>query len=671
METLVGIDFGTTNTVISYFDNNKVFILEDGNYKTIPSKIGKYNDKYYCGNYIPLLCNNIIINFKNDCKLSLLIIFFKHIHNIIIKKFNDTKIKAVITIPSNYNDNQRETIKSAFITVGINVIRIINEPSAAALSYGLQSSKENEKILVIDTGGGTMDFTILEKDDTFFQVIYSVGVNDLGGNNFTQVIVNDININNNNNKDIWNKAEFIKHKLTYLDNYDININNNNYSLSKTKFEKLSKDIIKRIEDILNDIYKNYTFDYIILVGGCSKLPMLQNIITKISNKKPYIHPNLDTVVAHGAGLYAGIIENKFIDNNDIVLLDIVPLSLGIEMADGTFSIIIPKNTPLPVKITQKYTSDIFKNIKINVYQGERTIANKNILIGTIEIDKIAAYGVPTIDITFKIDTNSLINISILDKKSGIEKNVILKNNNIIQDDIDTIIKQSTNFANLDDLELKYNQNIYIINTYIENAMINLKDNELISDKDKDAIYDRFKYIENNILNKTNIQLLEIISELELTYKLLINDSIKYNETHNLDYHLQLDIKHKKNELETRVKLLLNRNNHHNELLEPILEELSYNNTSIEYIDDKLELIEELENIKVINHKEELLNLCLYLKSEIDLGVIELNENNMSQLILIINNTLELLNQNNNKDHDWSNMINDINKTCEYLYKNNK
>jgi len=670
MDILVGIDFGTTNTVISYFENNKAHVLMDGQYKTIPSKIGKYNDKYYCGNYIPLLCDNIIINFKNSVNSEQLVIFFSHIYNLIIKKFGLNPIKAVITVPSNFNDIQRETIRNAFISVNINVIRIINEPSAAALSYGLfESTKQNETILVIDTGGGTIDFTILEKDEVFFQVIYSDGINDLGGNNFTQEIVNDMKLNLIDDPKIWNKAEFIKHKLTYLDNYDMQINGINYSLTKKKFEKLSENTIARIINKLEDIYsKYYSFDYLILVGGCSKLPLLVDSISKSSNLKPWIHPNADIVVALGAGLYAGIIENKFTSTEDIVLLDVVPLSLGIELADGTLSVIIPKNTLLPVKITQKYTSDIHTNIKVNVYQGERTIANKNTLIGSFIIDKISTNGTPIVDITFKIDTNSIINISVLDKKSGSEKNIILKNSNILEKDVvDNIIKTSIDLADIDDQELKHNQNIYIINSYIENAMTNLTNNELITQKDKNEMCERFKYIENNINSMSHVQLLEIIVELQTTYKNLINESIQYNETHNLEYHLQLDTKTKKHELEMRIKLLLNKNNLHNALLEPILEELSYNNTSPDYIDDKLELIEKLENIKITNHKEELLNLCLYLKSEISIGTIELNTDKINELTIAINKNLDLLNEN--KEYDWENIIIELNKLCEILYKN--
>jgi molecular chaperone DnaK len=282
-------------------------------------------------------------------------------------------IKAVITVPSNFNDNQREIIKSAFGTVGLQVIRIINEPSAAALAYGLShSSSSDQSILVIDTGGGTMDFTILQKSDLFFEVVHSEGLNDLGGNNFTHLIVDDIlrtghftgketNLNDNL---LWNQAQKIKEKLTWLDIWETNIKNIipahsfPYLLTQTKFTNLANSLIQKVENTLSEIISRFeSIDYVILVGGTSRIPILQETISRVTGKTPWIHPNLESVVAEGAGFYAGIIENKFVANDDVVLMDVLPLSLGVELADGSFSIIVPKNTPLPIKRSQKYTTD--------------------------------------------------------------------------------------------------------------------------------------------------------------------------------------------------------------------------------------------------------------------------------------------------------------------------
>jgi molecular chaperone DnaK len=660
MDILFGIDFGTTNTVISYFENNKVKILMDGNFKTIPSKICKYNDKYYCGNYIPLNSSNKIINFKNDNNLELLIIFFKHLYNLINKSFTLDNIKAVITVPSNFNDIQRETIKTAFEAVKINVIRMINEPTAAALSYGLHySTKEGDNILVIDTGGGTIDFTILKTYGELFEIIHSEGNNTLGGNNFTQIILDDMNKKlYNKGHNLWYKAEQVKQKLAYMNSYQIIIDNETYALNRKTFNQLCNSLINKIEDIVKNIINNYTINYIILVGGSSKLILLQDIIKQVTKMNIWIHPNLDTVVAEGAGLYAGIIENKFSENNDVILLDIVPLSLGIELADGTFSIIIPKNTPLPAKRTQKYTSNTDKNIKIKVYQGERKIANKNVLVSEFEIDKLSSI----IDITFKVDINSIINISVIDKKLGNEKIIILKDLPKIDDSrINELINIASNLSDSDTDELIKKQNIYVINNYIENSSIHLENNNLINDTEKQKILNRITIIEENINNYTNIQLLEIVSELELTCTLLINNNSTNNNIIDIDIDTEL-LNSNKEKLKSRINLLLNTNPEWKEYLEPVLEELSYNNITNDYIEDKLKLLTELDDTdKPKNYKLELHNLCLYLKTEIELDNITLNKENTEKLINLINTNLDLL--NTNIDYDWKIMIDELNKLC--------
>ena len=593
-ELLLGIDFGTTNTVISYFNNNKCNIMLDGVYKMIPSKIGYIEDKVYCGNYIPVYCDNIVHSFKLlDNNSEYLIIFFKHIYDLIIKNLKCDNIKAVITVPSNFNDTQRENIRRCFNLVNIKVIRIINEPSSAALAYGMNcSSNAFEKILVIDTGGGTMDFTILEKSEMFFEVIDSRGLNNLGGNNFTDIIFNYF-------KDLsWNNCQKMKEKLSYLDSFEIKDNNKNYFMTRNTFNNLTQELIKQMEEILTEMCINININHIILVGGTSRIPILQESIKKIMNKNIWMHPNLETVVAEGAGLYCGIIENKYKSTDDIILLDVVPLSLGIELADGTYSIIIPKNTPLPVKRTNKYTTEtsLDTSVKIKIYQGERTIANKNFLIGEYIFDKISSILVPIIEITFKIDLNSIINVTITDKKSGIDKSIIIKD--IVkysEEEIDDIIKKSSKLNTLDENELTINQNIYLIKSFIEKILINLSVNELIDKIKKEEILINIQEIENKLETYSYLQLIETLKNLETNYSLLgtihEDNEINNNNNNNNNNMLLLD---KKLELEDKIKLLLNENPEWEEYLSPVLENLSYNNVSIEYINEKLNDIKELE-----------------------------------------------------------------------------
>ena len=689
-EILVGIDFGTTNTVITHFIDNKAVVLNDGIFKIIPSKIGKHDGKLYCGNYIPLQCRDIIQSFKisigdnttitfDDSETythnDLLIVFFKHLYDIIYRKLICTNciIKGVITVPSNFNDMQRDIIKNAFISVGFEVIRIINEPSAAALSYGLNYSVSSEElILVIDTGGGTMDFTILQKSDMFFEVVHSHGIT-LGGDDFTNVIIEDIkkttNIININNT-VWNRAQLIKEKLTYLDNYNIKINDINYNLSKSTFENLSKKLIKNVETDLTKIINDFPLiNYVILVGGTNRIPILQNTIKQITKKNYWIHPDIEYIVAQGAGLYAGIIENKYSITDDVILLDVLPLSLGVELADGSYSIIIPKNTPLPVKRTQKYTTDSpgDNTIKIKVYQGERLIANKNFFIGEIIFDKLSIGAVPIIEISFKVDLNSIIHVIIIDKKTGIEKCILIKDIPAISTiSNDNII----NLSEVDENELQKIQNIYLIKTHITNALIHLQHNDKITEEDKTDILNKFHLIEDELDTMNQLQLVETLKLLQDNYCLLAMSN-KVDEVNNtIDENDCIFYNERKQTLQNRANLLLVKNPLWAEHLQPIIEQLSYCNTSIDYINDKLLFLDELEKdtTEEKDYKQEYINLCTFLKNELIYGSIDLDENKNKLLTDLINEHLTNIHTNNIVDtNEWKSRLDSLNKQCDDIY----
>ncbi len=692
MDLILGIDFGTTNTVVTYFQNNKPNLLLDGVYKSIPSKIGIKNEILFCGNYIPLKPDYVIDNFKTIIGQSfnpiivgnktlllndILIIFFDHIKKIINKKFDSTyNLKTIITVPSNFNDKQREIIRNAFNHCKFNVLRIINEPSAAALSYGLSNINDNEeRILVIDTGGGTMDLTVLMKEDGLFQVEHSIGLNDLGGNNFTDCIYNYILKASNSeekNQILWYNCQIAKEKLSWLDNYELKFNNIIYNISQKQFEKLINNLINRVEEILNDIKNLYdSFKYIIMVGNTSKIPILQKIVFDIFNIKPWIHPNLEAVVAEGACLYGAIAENIFKSDTNVVLVDVVPLSLGLETSDGSFSIIIPKNTPLPVKKTARYTTDSpsDNSVMVKIYQGERKIANKNTLIGEYIFDKITTGGTPIIDITFKIDLNGIINIIIVDKKSQVEKNILIKDIPIINSDqLESILLEAENNENIDEEEMLIKSRLYQINAKFEIILNNIKFNNLLSDIKKQEYYDIILELESKIENANSTILLNIIKEINEKFNTLQTEHHEEETTNDSSSIDKIILFELKEELENKVKMLLAKNPEWGEYLNPILEELQLNNITKEYIEDKMNIIKDLDdNNENQDYKEQYKNVCLFIKNEINCGNISLSDDNMIILNKLITDSLILLDSESEPENiNWESELDDFNKKCESL-----
>lgn len=677
MDIILGIDFGTTNTIITYFDNNKPNILLDGVFKLIKSQISVKDGIYTCGNYINLNNDEIIHSFKLKIGVDIdiekyLIIFFNHLKTIIHKKFPDANLKTVITVPSNFNDIQREIIRNNFIKVGFDVIRIINEPSAAALSYGLQTiCDDEEEILVLDLGGGTLDVTVLLKDGGFFQVLHSIGINDLGGNDFTKVIYDYIlklfpNIESNKYHKLWSVCQNAKEKLSWLDIYDVKIDNYNYNMHISKYLNLCASLINKLSDLLIEIKNKYTnIKYIILVGNASKMPIISATIEKIFNKKPWIHPHLDSVVSEGACLYGAILQNKFKTDTNVILVDVLPLSLGVETADGNFSVLIPKDTPLPIKKTQRYTIDKpgEKTVTIKVYQGESIIANKNILIGEFIFDKISVCDKPELDITFKVDSNSIISVIVLDKKSELEKNILIKNVTIFdQEELNTIIKNASINNNIDKEELTKKNRIYLISIKIENAMNNIKLNNLLLNNKKQELLQELLNYESLLETADNIELLKIMEKLDNDYINWINNNINSydtNETHLTDNE-KLMIVDLKEQLNTKINFLLITNPEWNEYLNPILEKLTLSNITLEYLQNKLEMIKELED-EENDHKVEFSNTCFFVKTQLEEGNIILSDEKKIKLVNLINNSLLLLDMS---DINWEEELIKFNKECE-------
>ena len=599
----IGIDFGTTNTIIAVYQNEKINIINDDIFTLIPSKIGYYEDKIYCGNYIPNNCNNIISNFKleDDINkkfildkeynfLDLYYIFFKHLYYLINKKYNLTTLNTVITIPSDFSYFKRENIKFIFEKVGFTILRMINEPTSAALAYGIYNTyNDNNKILVIDIGGGTTDISILEKCDSFYEVIYSDGINNLGGNNFTQLIIDDIIKNNILVDNISKIAEIIKEKLSVIEFYEnLQIN---YYLSRDKFNLLSSNLIDILKEYLLKIKNNYIIDNIILVGGSSKIPLIQDTINSIFQNNIKIYSNLEYVVAEGAAFYANIINNK--NSNLILLSDIISYSIGVELADSSYSIIIPKNSVLPIKISEKYTVDnmIDNIVKINFYQGDHKIANKNNLLCELVFDKITKDNLPIIDITIKVDLNSLITITVIDRKSGNEKNIIINNYKFYKENINDVTIDNIN----DDEELNKNKNIYLIKNHIYNLLQNISINNLISNNDKNAITNKIKIIEESMNTMNNLQLIETLNDLQNNYSLIIEQNISNQTFCEIKKFVHENYSHEqdKKDMIEIINDLIIKYPKYLELFNNILDKLKHDNLSNDYIKEQKRFLNDI------------------------------------------------------------------------------
>ena len=514
----IGIDFGTTNSIISFYNELNIEILEINKNKLIPSKILITDDKIFYGLDIPKTYNNglLIQNLKKHILNNYIIEFnekkynldnlikeyLKYLINLIKTNLISENYNCVISVPNNFDDSKKKFIKHTIEKENINIIRIINEATSAAISHSLDINNDYEKLLVIDIGGGTTDLTILEKDDNLFEIIESIGDSNLGGNDFTNVIINDIK---NNLLDInttieWEKIDKLKKRLMDNNSVFINIKNYNYILTQNNLTKISEKILDKLKKLFEKIkYKDLT--KIILVGGTSNLNLIKKYTEKFFNIKPLIDDNLQTIISKGSCLLSCYLSKKI--KYDLTIIDIVKLSIGIETSDDNFSIIIPKGTIIPTKVSKKYIINDIDNLNIKIYQGNRLIANKNILLKTIILNKENTSINDIIQITICVDFNEMINIYIknLNTNEKIETKIDkehIKNYKIINDntndneiylnnklkyEIKNIIKKYLNLIE-NNLEINNKNNIKkTLNNIIEN-LNNNSNNDLKKIKNK-------------------------------------------------------------------------------------------------------------------------------------------------------------------------------------------
>jgi molecular chaperone DnaK len=521
MGKVVGIDLGTTNSVVAVMEGGKPSVIQNAEgFRTTPSvvaytkngdrlvgQIAKrqavinpdntfYSTKRFIGrrsDEVSEELKKVSYIVKNDNKGNVKLecpslgrdFSSEEISAEVLRKLVDDASKhlgepvkqAVITVPAYFNDSQRQATKDAGKIAGLEVLRIINEPTAASLAYGLDK-KNNETILVFDLGGGTFDVSVLEVGDGVFEVLSTSGDTRLGGDDFDDKIVqwlmeefqkeHGINLNGDRQalQRLTEASEKAKVELSNLTQTDISLpfltatetgpKHLDRSITRNKFEELCSSLLDRakipVESALKDAKLDKSkIDEVVLVGGSTRIPAVQAIVTNLLGKRPNQTVNPDEVVAIGAAVQAGVLAGEV---KDILLLDVTPLSLGVETLGGITTRIIPRNTTIPTKKSEVFSTavDNQPNVEIHVLQGEREFAKDNKSLGTFRLDGIlpAPRGVPQIEVTFDIDANGILSVKAKDKGTGKEQSITITGASTLpSDEVERMVKESEKNASED------------------------------------------------------------------------------------------------------------------------------------------------------------------------------------------------------------------------------